>query len=111
MVPTTVVGNEFSNHARFFIPGAHEIKTPLLFVPKEVEDLVSKALKEPNTDTMKKLVQQAMKVETDDFAMSLFLYSVPGLAAKNKQVNDDGIFDTFQPQWTPEKAWKNSDKK
>ena len=111
LVPTTVVGNEFSNHARFFIPGAHEIKTPLLFVPKEVEDLVSKALKEPNTDTMKKLVQQAMKVETDDFAMSLFLYSVPGLAAKNKQVNDDGIFDTFQPQWTPEKAWKNSDKK
>ena len=73
--------------------------------PQEYADLLTKAVAAPEFENVKKLVYEMQKLDVDKYAMNNWLFLVKYLAAKTKNVHDDGFFQASNLNWYPHKAW------
>jgi len=73
--------------------------------PKELEDLVTQALEEPDFETRKALVHQINKGDIDKYCITTYIAETTALFIKYPYVHDTGFYVTDRYQWTPVDAW------
>jgi len=90
-------------HERFSGDGKHY---SLMCAPDDYKQAIRNAITAPDFETKKKYTQEALKLMTDKYALTLYWYWRGTAAVSCKYVRDARLwrFDTIG-QWTPEEAW------
>jgi ABC-type transport system substrate-binding protein len=104
LLSSSVVPNELAIAFRLLGSKVHKARLPVVFDPKEFQQLADAAVVAPDEETMKSLVHRMQEVGTDKHAMIIWLYATTGIAAKQPYVQNDGLFEVFYTQWTPADA-------
>jgi peptide/nickel transport system substrate-binding protein len=81
------------------------IFAPSILRPQETWEMVQKALKEPDQEKCKKIMHDVYKLEIDKYASNHYLFAMSYIAAKSKNVHDDGFMEASNMWWPSSKAW------
>jgi len=76
----------------------------ILHVP-EVDALIMQALSTPDFETKKALAQEVNKAVADEYCVVSFVYIKNNIAARDKMVHDDAIYEVTHNHFTPEDTW------
>ncbi len=77
-----------------------------MLVPDDYKKAVHNAIEAPNFREKQKWTQEALKLMTDRYCLSLVLVKDTDFVVSKASVHDTGLEEFFSPtHWTPENAW------
>lgn len=103
MLPFTTTPNEFAPWNRLLAREVHAARFPSVYEPDEIMDLIAQGVAAPDTETLTAAVRKLLKADTDTYCMTIWLYAITSVNAKQQVVNDDGI--QVRTHWNPQDAW------
>ncbi len=69
--------------------------------PPEYEATLDEARRVPDLEDKQRLTQEVSRIAVDHHAMILYLWSRVDMAARHRNVHDDGLYRLNRTQWTP----------